>query len=117
MKIKSILFLIGSTFFFFLACNAIKQEAPEDALTTTLIDKELQDKTVQLSQGPAVIYRSQDQGQSWSVFDNGLPTNATVSGFAVDEDQVWASTDGFWDFSTYALWLPGRCSHAGVSAY
>lgn len=93
MKIKSILFLIGSTFLFFLACNAIKQEAPEDTLNTRLIDKELQDKTVQLSQGPAVIYRSQDQGQSWSAFANGLPANATVSGFTTFKDQVWVSTD------------------------
>ncbi|GAB5550588.1 MAG: hypothetical protein Sapg2KO_01790 [Saprospiraceae bacterium] len=42
---------------------------------------------------PAVIYRTLDQGESWTTFADGLPSNATISGFTTFKDQVWASTD------------------------
>lgn len=42
---------------------------------------------------PAVIYRTLDQGKSWTAFAEGLPSSATVSGFTTFKDQIWASTD------------------------
>lgn len=93
MKINCIPFLSISIFFFFLACNELKSDTTEASSKMTLLDNGLQYKTIQSGSTPAVIYRSLDQGQSWSAFAKGLPANATVSGFTVDEDHLWASTD------------------------
>ncbi len=41
----------------------------------------------------SVMYRSVDNGQSWSAFASGLPNDATISGFTTLNNQIFAITD------------------------
>ncbi len=40
-----------------------------------------------------IIYRSLDKGRMWSSFDQGIPENATVSGFQAKGNKLFATTD------------------------
>jgi len=42
---------------------------------------------------PAVIYRSNDMGKSWSSFASGIPEDATLSGIKQDGNKVYVTTD------------------------
>jgi len=41
----------------------------------------------------SVIYRTQDSGKSWTSFSNGIPSDATVSGFETHGNKIYVSTD------------------------
>ena len=42
---------------------------------------------------PPIIYSSTDAGRTWVPFDNGVPHDATVSSFHVENDKIIAATD------------------------
>lgn len=46
-----------------------------------------------LAKVPSAIYRSTDVGRSWMPYANGIPADATVSSFLVNDVTVYASTD------------------------
>lgn len=41
----------------------------------------------------SVIYHSIDGGETWESFDSGIPKDATVSSFLVEDDKIFATTD------------------------
>jgi photosystem II stability/assembly factor-like uncharacterized protein len=41
----------------------------------------------------AVVYNSTDGGKTWQAFDSGIPSDATISAFLVQDDKIFASTD------------------------
>jgi photosystem II stability/assembly factor-like uncharacterized protein len=41
---------------------------------------------------PSVIYNSTDGGNTWTPFDNGIPTDATVSSFLVTGNKIFVTT-------------------------
>jgi photosystem II stability/assembly factor-like uncharacterized protein len=41
----------------------------------------------------SVVYRSTDGGNTWHPFDRGIPPDATISSFLVQDDKIFASTD------------------------
>jgi photosystem II stability/assembly factor-like uncharacterized protein len=49
-------------------------------------------KTVQ-NTAPPIVYYSTNAGKSWIPYSAGIPTDATVSSFAVKENTLYASTD------------------------
>jgi photosystem II stability/assembly factor-like uncharacterized protein len=51
----------------------------------------------------AVVYRSIDKGKTWSSFANGIPANATVTGFATNKNKVFAATK----FNGVLVWESG----------
>ena len=50
-------------------------------------------KTKSIIGNPAVVYRSQDLGETWSEFDKGLPNEATLSGIKQYGNKIYMSTD------------------------
>ncbi|MFK8005974.1 MAG: WD40/YVTN/BNR-like repeat-containing protein [Saprospiraceae bacterium] len=42
---------------------------------------------------PAVIYRSNDMGTTWSSFANGIPEDATLSGIKQYDNKIYVTTD------------------------
>jgi len=47
----------------------------------------------QTSRASGIIYRSNDNARTWFSFDQGIPENATVSGFQAKGNKLFASTD------------------------
>ncbi len=58
-----------------------KTESEETSQKTTAVEK------------PAVIYKSNDLGKTWSSFANGIPADATLSSIQQDENKIYVATD------------------------
>jgi photosystem II stability/assembly factor-like uncharacterized protein len=41
----------------------------------------------------SIVYSSIDGGNTWHAFDHGIPPDATISSFLVQDDKIFASTD------------------------
>ena len=83
---------------------------PEEALINTL-QKE-NEFTIQKKDTLAkieVLYRSSNNGKTWSSFSNGIPENATVSGFTTKSNKIFLVTVAHGAFvweSGFAEWEP-----------
>jgi len=62
-----------------------------------------------------VIYSSVDGGRSWMPFDNGIPHDATVSSFHIQDDLILAATDFNGIYSIRAGEMQWKRIDAGLS--
>lgn len=87
-----------STFILLMVIVSCQDKSKPDGLDRNQ-KAELQrskDRTIEhinLLNKPAVIYRSDDLGQSWSPFANGIPEDATLSGIKQHDSKFYITTD------------------------
>ena len=83
------------TYFFLLIFRLLSFDIP-DAGVAKNYQKETQttfSRTIDSLRNRKVIYRSSDNGRTWTPFDNGIPNQATVNGFTSKGNKIFIVTN------------------------